>query len=172
MIVPLFSWDNMIKCAFLGVILAARRFKWHISLVIRCKTHVCHVPSVVNDLWSQNYRAPLKTRQHTMLLSNEGVRKAIASFYRDDSATVFLGLLTIFVPKTYLPTFSESNAWDFHLVVTEISGNVPATSKYSRRISEYPPPVVWALPKLLKKRQSQRALISLEHKKGHKVIIC
>ena len=96
----------MIKCAFLGVILAARRFKWHISLVIRCKTHVCHVPSVVNDLWSQNYRAPLKTRQHTMLLSNEGVRKAIASFYRDDSATVFLGLLTIFVPKIYLPTFS------------------------------------------------------------------
>ena len=131
----------MIKCAFLGVILAARRFKWYISLVlvIRCKTHVCHVPSVVNDLWSQNYRAPLKTRQHTMLLSNEDVRKAIASFYRDDSATVFLGLLTIFVPKIYLPTFSESNAWDFQLVVTEISGNVPATSKYSRRISEHFP---------------------------------
>ena len=39
-------------------------------------------------------------------------------------------------PKLYLPTFSESNEWDFHLVVTEISGKVPATSEYFRRISE------------------------------------
>ena len=29
----------------------------------------------------------------------------------------------------YLPTFSESNAWDFHLVMTGISRNIPATSK-------------------------------------------
>ena len=28
---------------------------------------MCHVPSVVNDLWSQIY-APLRTRRHTMLL--------------------------------------------------------------------------------------------------------
>ena len=38
-IVPLFSSYNVIKCAFLGVILAARRLK----------SHVCHVPSA-NDL--------------------------------------------------------------------------------------------------------------------------
>ena len=36
----------------------------------------------------------------------------------------------------YLPAFSESNAWDFHLVMTDISGNVPATSEDFRRISE------------------------------------
>ena len=66
-IVSLFSSDNVIKFASLGVILTARRFKCHISLVIYCKTHVCHVPSVVNDLFSQIY-APLITRQHTMLL--------------------------------------------------------------------------------------------------------
>ena len=36
----------------------------------------------------------------------------------------------------YLPTFSESNAWDFHLVMTKISGNVPVTSEDFQRISE------------------------------------
>ena len=71
------------------------------------KTHVCHVPSVVNDPGSQIH-VPLGTRQHTDA-ANEGVRKAVATFYRDDSDTVFLGLLTIFVPILYLPTFSESN---------------------------------------------------------------
>ena len=37
--------------------------------------------------------------------ANEGARKAIASYYRDDSDTVFLDLLTIYVPILYLPTF-------------------------------------------------------------------
>ena len=96
---------------------------------------MCHVPSVVNDLWSQIY-APLRTRKHTMAAQNEGVIQAIGSFYWDDSETVFLGLLTIYVPILYLPTFSESNAWDFRLVMTQISVNVPATSEDFRRISE------------------------------------
>ena len=96
---------------------------------------MCHVPSVVNDLWSQIY-APLRTRQHTMAVQNEDVTQAIASFYWDDSETVFLGLLTIYVPILYLPTFPESNAGDFRLVMTEISVNVPATSEDFRRISE------------------------------------
>ena len=86
---------------------------------------MCHVPSVVNDLSSQIY-APL----------NGYVTKAIASFYWDDSETVFRGLLTIYIQILYLPTFSESNAWDFHLVMTDISGNVPATFEDFRRISE------------------------------------
>ena len=100
---------------------------------------------------------------------NEGVSKGIASFYRDDSDTVFL---TIYVPILYLPTFSESNAWDFHLM-TEISGNVPATSedfpKTFRRLPNVAENVrtyfedVWALPKLL-----TRALISVEHKNDTK----
>ena len=72
--------------------------------------------------------------QHTEA-ANEGVRKAIASF-SNDSGALFLGLLTIYVPTLYLPTFSESDAWGFHLVTTEISGNVPATSEYFRQISE------------------------------------
>ena len=84
---------------------------------------MCHVPSVVNDLSFQIY-APL----------NGCVTKAIASFYWDDSETVFGGLLTIYIPILYLPTFSESNARDFHLVMTEISGNVPATSEDFRQI--------------------------------------
>ena len=89
---------------------------------------MCQVPSVVNDLWSQTY-APLRTGQHTMAGQNEGVTQAIGRFYWDDSETVFLGILTIYVSILYLLTFSESNAWDFHLVMTEISVNVPATSE-------------------------------------------
>ena len=45
-----------------------------------------------------------------MAAQNEGVTNAIASFYGNDSETVFLGLLTIYIPILYLPTFSESNA--------------------------------------------------------------
>ena len=145
---------------------------------------MCHVPSVVNDLWSQIY-APLRTRQHTMAAQNEGVTQAIGSFYWDDSETVFLGLLTIYVPILYLPTFSESNAWDFHLVMNEISRNVPASSKDFRRISEdfrslpkikcplTVPEDVWALSKLLKTTLlACFDMISFEQKKGLKVIMC
>ena len=135
---------------------------------------MCHVPSVVNDLSSQIY-APL----------NGCVTKAIASFYWDDSETVSRGLLTIYIPILYLPTFSESNAWDFHLAMTEISGNVPATSEGFRRISEdfrslpkikcplTVPKDVWALSKLLKtKLLACFDMISFEQKKGLKVIMC
>ena len=70
-----------------------------------------------------------------MATKNEEVTKAIETFYWDYSETVFLGLLTIYVPILYLPTFFESNAWDFHLVMAKISGNVLATPKIS---NEFP----------------------------------
>ena len=50
-----------------------------------------------------------------MAAQNEGVTQAIGSFYWDDSETVFLGILTIYVSVLYLPTVSKSNAWDFAL---------------------------------------------------------
>ena len=78
---------------------------------------MCHVPSVVND---RGY--DLKFTLLWMAAQNEGVTKEITSFYWDDSETVFLGLLTIYIPILYLPTFSESNALDFYLVMTEIPG--------------------------------------------------
>ena len=79
----------------------------------------------------------------------------------------FLGLLTIYVPILYLPAFSESNTWDFHLVMTEISGNVPATSEDCRRItkdfrtlpkikSAIVPEDVWALSTLLQRQSYAR----------------
>ena len=133
---------------------------------------MCHLPSVVNDLSSQIY-APL----------NGCVTKAIASFYWDDSETAFRGLLTIYIPILYLPNFSEPNAWDSHLVMTEISGDVPASSKDFRRISEdfrslpkikcplTVPEDVWALSKLLKTTLlACFAMISFEQKKGHHVL--
>ena len=103
-IVPLFSSDDVIKCAFLGVILTARRLSVSISLMIYCKTHVMY-HLCKNDLWSQIY-APLRTRQHTTA-DSEGVTKAIASFFRDDSDTVFL---SIYVPIIY----SEGINFDWH----------------------------------------------------------
>ena len=78
----------------------------------------------------------LKFTDLWMAAQNWGVTKVIESFYWDDSETVFLSLLTIYVSILYLPTFPESNAWDFHLVMTEISVSVPATSEDFRRISE------------------------------------
>ena len=83
-IVPLFLSYDVIKCAFLRVILAARRLK----------SQVCHVPSA-NDLWFQIY-VSLRTHQHTMAAQNDGVTKAIAGFYWDDSETVLL----VFVRST------------------------------------------------------------------------
>ena len=63
---------------------------------------------------------------------DKGNCKFLLRWFRDG----FLSLLTIYVPMLYLPAFSESNAWDFHLVMTDISGNVPATSEDFRRITE------------------------------------
>ena len=62
----------------------------------------------------------------------KGNCKFLLRWFRD----VFLSLLTIYVPMLYLLAFSESNAWDFQLVMTDISGNAPATSEDFRRITE------------------------------------
>ena len=69
------------------------------------------------------------------LLRMRALHRQLAVF-TDSELAVFLGLLTIYVSILYLPTFSKSNAWDFHLVMTEISVNVLATSEDFRRISE------------------------------------
>ena len=69
------------------------------------------------------------------LLRMRALHRQLAVF-TDSELAVFLGLLTIYVSILYLPTFFKSNARDFRLVMTEISVNVPATSKDFRRISE------------------------------------
>ena len=46
-IVPFLSCDQM--CVVMGN-LSSRTLKCHIWLTIQTKTHVCHAPSVVNDL--------------------------------------------------------------------------------------------------------------------------
>ena len=112
-------------------------------------------------------------------LCYKGNCKFLLRWFRDS----FRGLLTIYIPILYLPNFSESNAWDFHLVMTEISGNVPASSKDFRRISEdfrslpkikcplTVPEDVWALSKLLKTTLlACFGMISFEQKKGHYVL--
>ena len=77
---------------------------------------------------------PLRTRQRAMV-DNEGGAKTVASFYRDDSNKVSFGLPYDPRPNIIAVNFSEGNAGDFHLVMNEISGNVPATSENFRRIS-------------------------------------
>ena len=73
-IVLLFSSDYVIKCAFWGVILAARPlsviFRWWFTIKPMSST-ICGK----NDLWS-----PLRTRQHTMA-ANEGVTKSNCKFF-------------------------------------------------------------------------------------------
>ena len=115
---------------FYGYNPSSKTLKCHISLIIYCKTHVCHVPSVVNDLCSQIY-TPLSTRQH-MMAANDSVAKVIASFYRDDLGIVFLGLSYYFRPSIIPANFFLG----FHLVITRVSRNVPATSADFRRLSE------------------------------------
>ena len=44
------------------------------------------------------------------MAANEGVTEAIESFTKMIQILSFLILLMIYVPKIYLPTFSESNA--------------------------------------------------------------
>ena len=98
---------------------------------------MCHVPSVVNELWSQTY-APLRTQQHTDAV-NECVRKAIASVYRNDSDTVFLGLLTIYVPILYCQRFRSQMREIFTLSwsrIPEMSRRVPKISDEFRETSE------------------------------------
>ena len=90
---------------------------------------MCHVPSVVNDLWSQIY-ALLNG------CSEWGRYNGNCKFYWNDWETVFLGLLTIYVPILYLPTFSESNKCDFTLSwpsFPETSRRLPKISKTSER---------------------------------------
>ena len=54
----------------------------------------------------------------------------------------------------YLPTFCESNAWDFYLVMSKISGSVQATSEDFQWISED----FWTLPEIECSQMLQRCL--------------
>ena len=127
-------------CVFWGN-LSSKTLKCHISLMIYCKTHVMTICGK-NDLWSQIY-APLRTRQHTMAVQNEGVTQAIASFYWDDSDTVFPGLPTS-APQYYTwqlflsqmreiftlswPIFPETSRR-----LPKISDELPKTSELCRK---------------------------------------
>ena len=113
-------------CVFMGN-LSSKTLKYHISLMT----------------YDLKFFAPLRTRRHTMA-ANEGVTEATESFTKMIQILSFLTFLMIYVPILYLPTFSESNAWDFHLVMTGISGDVPATSEDLWRLSE----VFQTLPKM------------------------
>ena len=67
---------------------------------------MCHVPSVINDLWSKIY-VSLRTSQHTIAAENEDDTKAIASFYWDDWETVFL----VFLRSTFHCYIPASFFW-------------------------------------------------------------
>ena len=66
------------------------------------------------------------------MADNKGVTKAVASFYRENSDTVSLGLPCDPRPNIIIPVnFFGVKCVRFHLVMAEISGNFPATSKIS-----------------------------------------
>ena len=136
-IVPLFSSDNVIKCAFFRCNLSSKTLTFPISLMILLQNPcasctICYkwpTCMISNLRFSEN--APAYDG-----CSEWGRYKGNCEFLLRWFRDVFLSLLTIYVPMLYLPAFSESNAWDFHLVMTDISGNVPATSEDFRRITE------------------------------------
>ena len=65
------------------------------------------------------------------MADNEGVTKAVASFYWDDSDTVSLGLPCDPPPNTIPVIFFWVKCVRFHLLMAKISWNVSATSKIS-----------------------------------------
>ena len=62
---------------------------------------------MVKITYDLKFYAPLRTRQY-MMAANEGVTKAIASFFfRDDSGTVFLSIYVAII-------YSEGINFDWH----------------------------------------------------------
>ena len=90
---------------------------------------ICKWPMISNLRFSENAPAYDGCSEWWRYKGN---CRVLLRWFRDG----FLGLRTIYVPILYLPAFSESNAWDFHLAITKISRNVPSTSKDFRRITE------------------------------------
>ena len=115
-------------CVFKGN-LSSKTLKCHISLMILLSnpcvscTICCKWPMISN----------LRSSEWLLRMSYKGDCKFLLRWFRDGFSWSSYDL---YIPILYLPTFSESNAWDFHLVMTEISVNVPATSEDFGRISE------------------------------------
>ena len=70
------------------------------------------------------------------MAANEGVTEAVASFYQGDSDTVFLDFSYDLCPNIIPANFFWVKCMRLHLVVTGISGNVPATFKDCRQLSK------------------------------------
>ena len=95
------------------------------------KTLKCHISAMTYDLKF----LLLWERASIRWLLMRVLQKQLQVFTKMIQKRSFLIFLTIYVPMLYLATFSESNAWDFHPVMTGSSGNVPATSEDLRRLS-------------------------------------
>ena len=78
-IVPLFSADNVIKCAFLGAILAARCLSVIFRQWFYCKTHVCHVPCckwpMISNLRSSEWLLRMRAFQRQFQVLTEMIHR-------------------------------------------------------------------------------------------------
>ena len=84
-------------------------------------------------------------RSSEWLLRMRALQRQLQVFTEMKSGTVFLGRLTIFSPMLFLRTFCESNAWDFHLVMTKIfTLSWPRFPETSRRL----PKIFDEIPKI------------------------
>ena len=73
-----------------------------------------------------------KLSSKTVISKKQETRLALARWFRYSLYWSSYDLRANIIPAN----FSKSNAWDSHLVVTEISGNVLVSSEDFRRISE------------------------------------
>ena len=109
-------------CVFMSNF-SSKTLKCHILLIIYCK-NMCVTYHLLKFtlLWE---------RASTRWLLMRALQKQLQVF----TEKIQIRTLLRFTSQYYLPTFHESNTWDFHLMIG-ISGNVPATSKDFRRLSE------------------------------------
>ena len=98
------------------------------NLAARSLSVIFHLwPKISNLLFSRN-APPYDGCQ-------EGVTEAVASFYWGDSDTVFLDFSYDLRPNIIPANFFWVKCVRLHLVMTGISGNVPATFKDFRQLS-------------------------------------
>ena len=99
------------------------------NLAARSLSVIFHLwPKISNLLFSRN-APPYDGCQ-------EGVTEAVASFYWGDSDTVFLDFSYDLRPNIIPANFFWVKCVRLHLVMTRISGNVPATFKDFRQLSK------------------------------------
>lgn len=123
-IVPLCFVRQLWSNVRFGGNLNSKTLKCHISLMICCKC-------TIHCKWLALLRERASIRYGCWRGCYKSSCKFLPRWFRYGLSWSFLRSTSQYYTYQF---FSEWNEWDFHLVITEISGNVPATSEDLRRL--------------------------------------